>query len=103
MNKEMVREWLVNYVATLLEASPQAIDPAAPFADYGLESGMTMGLVGELEEWLGYELPLSVLWRFPSIELLSENIHTMGEASSDLRSAQGITGVVGRQHPPAPR
>ena len=71
------KEWLVKYVSDLLRIQPTEVDTSAPFDEYGLDSGISMGLLAEFERWSGSELPLSFLEHSPSIDELAASAATM--------------------------
>ncbi|MBV9507111.1 MAG: acyl carrier protein [Acidobacteriia bacterium] len=66
-----ISRWLAIAVAEKIEVSPDDLDPRRPFSEYGLGSAEAVVLVGELQEWLGRELPATLLWEFASIAKLS--------------------------------
>jgi acyl carrier protein len=61
-------------LAQELEASEATLDPTARFASYGLDSMSALVLTGELEEWLGLELPSTLVWDFPSARELAVHL-----------------------------
>ncbi|HUF60753.1 MAG TPA: AMP-binding protein [Verrucomicrobiales bacterium] len=63
-----VRPWLVSRLAHHLHLSPELIDHATPFAQYGLDSSVALGITGELQDELGVELPPTLLWDYPTID-----------------------------------
>ena len=67
---EAIREWLVIYLADLLEVSADDIDTEVPFDSYGLDSSAAIGLTGDLEDWLGKEVDPILLYDYPTIEAL---------------------------------
>ena len=69
--QETIKNWLINYLAQLTEVPAREIDTKATFSEYGLESGIAMGLVGDFEKWLNVELPIDVLFDHPSVEALT--------------------------------
>lgn len=69
-----IQHWLVARVAALLEETEGDIDITLPFSYYVLDSVSTVGLTGELQEWLGIKLPPTLLWDYPSIELLARHL-----------------------------
>lgn len=48
-----VQNWIVTYVADLLEVDADDIDPTVPFDRYGLDSASAVGMTGDIENWLG--------------------------------------------------
>jgi phthiocerol/phenolphthiocerol synthesis type-I polyketide synthase C len=64
-------DWLVSHVAQRLTLPPEEIDPREPLASYGLSSTEGVALSGDLEEWLGRDLPATLVWDYPTIEKLA--------------------------------
>ncbi len=69
---ENIQAWLIAHLATVLDISPTEINIHEPFDRYGLDSLAAITLTGELEEWLDQELPVTLAWDYPNIELLSQ-------------------------------
>lgn len=67
-----IRSWMVNYLSDLLEIDADDVDVTIPFDRYGLDSSAAVGLTGELEDWLGKEVPPTLLYDYPTIESLVE-------------------------------
>ena len=66
-----IEDWIVAYVADLLEIDSEEIDPALPFDRYGLDSSAAVGLTGDLEDWLGIEIDPTLLYDYPTIDSLA--------------------------------
>ncbi len=62
-----VAEWLRGELASKLELSEQEIAVTDTFEAAGLDSVQAVELTGRLGEWLGVELPDSLLFDFPTI------------------------------------
>jgi acyl carrier protein len=75
---QRIADWLSARVAEWLGIPADEIDPRTPFSRYGLSSADAVALVGDLEQWLGRELPATLLWDYPSVARLSA--HLAGEA-----------------------
>jgi acyl carrier protein len=71
---QRIADWLSARVAQWLGVPADEIDPRTPFSRYGLSSADAVTLVGELEEWLGRELPVTLLWDYPSVARLSAHL-----------------------------
>jgi acyl carrier protein len=67
-----IKSWVVAYLADLLETDEDEIDVTIPFDRYGLDSSAAVGLTGELEDWLGREVPPTLLYDYPTVESLVE-------------------------------
>jgi acyl carrier protein len=65
-----IQDWIVAYLADLLEKEPEEVDITIPFDRYGLDSTAAVGLTGDLEDWLGTELNPTLLYNYPTVEAL---------------------------------
>ncbi len=65
-----IRDWLVSYLANLLEIRVDKISTTTNFDHYGLDSVAAVTLSGDLAEWLGCELDPALLYDYPTIELI---------------------------------
>ena len=71
-----IQEWIVSYLAELLEIDPNEVNVTIPFDRYGLDSSVAIGLTGDLEDWLGRKLDPTLLYDYPTIEGLAQHIST---------------------------
>ncbi len=62
-----IESWMVERLAALMELGHDEIDVRIPIERFGLDSRSTVGMTGELEDWLGIELPATLLWDYPTI------------------------------------
>lgn len=69
-----IQDWLIAYLAQLLEVDPDEIDPQTPFERYGLDSSALVVLSGDLQEWLKCKLDPTLLYDYPTIESLAEHL-----------------------------
>lgn len=67
-----IETWLVAYIARELKVEPDTIDVHAPLAEQGLGSRQAIIMAGDLEDWLGREIPDTLVWDFPSIRGVAE-------------------------------
>lgn len=77
-----IQDWIVSYLAELLETDPEEVNVTIPFDRYGLDSSAAVGLTGDLEDWLGMgiELDPTLLYDYPTIEALVK--HLSGQLSA---------------------
>jgi acyl transferase domain-containing protein/acyl carrier protein len=66
-----IQIWLVSQLSAIIEVAPQLIDIREPFSSYGLTSKDAICLSGDLEEWLGRELPPTIVYNYPDIASLA--------------------------------
>lgn len=66
-----IETWLVNQLAKQLSLAPQSIKVEEPLTRYGLDSIDSVTIVGDMEDWLGVDLPSTLLWDYPTIEKAS--------------------------------
>ena len=71
-----IQEYLVSYLAKLLEIEPDNIEITTPFARYSLDSVVSVALIGDLEEWLERELNPTLIYDYPTIEALAQHLST---------------------------
>ncbi|QSJ17773.1 acyl carrier protein [Nostoc sp. UHCC 0702] len=72
LTEPQIREWLVSYLADLLEIQPDKVDVETTFARYGLDSSTAVVLAGDLETWLGKEIEPTILYDYPTIADLAQ-------------------------------
>jgi acyl carrier protein len=68
---EAIQEWLIGYLARLLDLDPDDIGVTSPFTRYGLDSSSTIILTGDLMEWLGCEIAPDEVYQYPTVESLA--------------------------------
>lgn len=75
-----IQDWIVNYLADLLEIEPDEVDVTIPFDRYGLDSSAAVGMTGDLETWLGRELDPTLLYDYPTVEALVQHISSQSRS-----------------------
>lgn len=76
-----IQDWIVSYLAELLEIEPDEVNVTIPFDRYGLDSSAAVGMTGDLEDWLGREIDPTVLYDYPTVDALAKHL------SSELSKA----------------
>ena len=77
-----IQDWIVSYVADLLEVDSDEIDVTIPFDRYGLDSSAAVGMTGDLEEWLERDLDPTLLYDYPTIEALVQHLSSQLKTKS---------------------
>jgi acyl carrier protein len=73
-SEQELREWLVTFVADVLDVSRDEVDPNAFWESLGVDSAMTLVLVADLSVVLGSEVrPIEVLEN-PTINAVVEHM-----------------------------
>ncbi len=68
--EEDIQAWLVSYLADLLDMDSDEIDITLPFNRYDIDSSASVGMTGDLEKCFGRKLEATLLYDYPTIELL---------------------------------
>jgi acyl carrier protein len=74
-----IQSWLITNISSVVEVDPQTIDIRKPLEYYGMDSMQAMHLSGDLEDWLGRQLSPTVVWDYPTIELLARHLAENGQ------------------------
>src|SRR6266446_10529579 len=72
LHANTIQSWLTTHLAEQLGLSTEDIDMRRPFTEYGLDSMVGVFLAGDLEAWLGLKLSATVLWEYPTTEMLAQ-------------------------------
>jgi acyl carrier protein len=75
-----IREWLTAYVAEAVDMDASAIDAHAPFERVGLDSSSIVGMSGDLEQWLGFEVDPTLPYDYPTVESLAGHLAQLSQA-----------------------
>ncbi|MGH8641527.1 MAG: acyl carrier protein [Burkholderiales bacterium] len=68
---ENIQEWLIQYLADVLDMAPDDIGTTTPFGRFGLDSAATIILAGDLMEWLGCHIESDVVYQYPTVQSLA--------------------------------
>lgn len=74
VGEEVIHSWLVERVAERLGVAVRQVDSRASLAHYGFDSAQILGLMGELEAWLGRRLDPTLLYEYPTIDALARHL-----------------------------
>jgi len=69
-----IQHWLINAIAKRMNADPASIKIDVCFDDFGLDSLAAVELSGNLGDWLGRDLPGTLLFEYPTIRELSHHL-----------------------------
>lgn len=71
-----IEAWLTRHVSETLRMPPDTVDPHRTFEQFGMGSLEGVGMVAELEEWLGRPLDATITWDYPTISALAAHLAT---------------------------
>src|SRR5713226_7592684 len=71
---ETIQAWIILRLSEATGVKPDQIDPRYPFTSFGLDSLTAFNLTGDLADWLGRDLPATLLWDYPTIASLSDHL-----------------------------
>jgi acyl carrier protein len=70
----LIKAWLIDWLAQELGFDREKIDPRESFLSYGMDSVQAMTMVGDLEANLEVRLPPTLAWDYPDIDALSAHL-----------------------------
>lgn len=82
-----LRSWVVSWLAGRLRIPVSQIESGRSFADHGLDSVASVELAKALTDKLGCDLEETLLWNFPTIDALVEQLARRGPAGEIRRPA----------------
>jgi acyl carrier protein len=71
---EDIRAYVVAHLAKSLSIAPESLDPVRPFSELGFDSMQAVQFSANLEDWLKVKLSPTLLWEFPNVNDLSEEL-----------------------------
>ena len=77
LSAEQIQNWLVSYMANILDITTDQVDITMLFDEYGLDSSMIIGMIGDLETWLGCNLDPTLVYDYSTIEDLAEHLNSV--------------------------
>jgi len=69
-----IRNWLIESVSKKLKVDPKTLRTDVMFDEYGLDSVAAVSLSGALSEWLGRDLPGTLLYDYSTINELAAHL-----------------------------
>ena len=84
MNADALEAWIITKIARELKMDAGQVGRTVLFTSHGLDSLALLTLTGELAEMLGRDLPTTLVWEYPTIELLARHLAAPTDASDDV-------------------
>ena len=70
--QEEVQGWIIQWLEDNAGVLRETIELDKPFADYRLDSLTAVEFSEDVEEWLGIQLTVTVLWNHPTISKMTQ-------------------------------
>lgn len=86
-----IRSWLLDRIGGELNISSAKVDPQKPFVEYGIDSASAVGVVADLEDFLGRALDPNLFYTYPTIDELVVYLTADEGSASPLRDEQAAT------------
>jgi len=71
---DQILAWCASFIARQTQIPPAEIGNDVEFDDFGLDSALVTTMLIELEEWLGVDLPPSLVFEQPTLHRLSRAV-----------------------------
>ena len=69
-----IEHWIIAKLSEALGVTPAEIDVHESLDNYGLGSIQAVSFAGDLEDWLGRDLPATLLWDYATIGALAAHL-----------------------------
>ncbi|MGW3075642.1 acyltransferase domain-containing protein [Kitasatospora sp. NPDC001132] len=83
-----VTDFLLSRFAELLDVSANSVDRWAPMHRYGLDSLKSVNLAAALSEFLGWQVPATWMWQYPTVDGLARALVDGPRAAEPARSTE---------------
>ena len=70
-----IRDWLIERVAFYLQRTAEAVQPAVPLVELGLDSVYALTLCGDVEDRLGLIVMPTLAWDYPTVDAIAAHLH----------------------------
>jgi phthiocerol/phenolphthiocerol synthesis type-I polyketide synthase C len=87
--RRAVVDWLSTWLARKLKIAREDIGLETPFSEYGLDSLGAIEIAGELAQWLGRDLPETLLYEHTTITQLADHLADATRGRADRVSGFG--------------
>lgn len=81
-NRQVVQDWLVSYVAAVVDVAPDAVTLDTPFHELGVDSAEVVIMTGVMEEEFAVELDAELPFKHPTIAGLLDALEERGVVSA---------------------
>lgn len=72
--EDRIVAWCTQYIAKVLALDPATIGDTDDLARFGLDSSIATSMVFDMEEWLGTDIPISILFEQNSLRAIAAEV-----------------------------
>jgi acyl carrier protein/thioesterase domain-containing protein len=90
MNTDTIETWMTQNIAEALQCPETSLDRELPLTALGLDSVSILGLAGELAEFTKQDIPVSLVWEYPTIASLSAQLATLVAEQSTPQNSTDV-------------
>lgn len=73
-SRDDIRMWLTKRIGEEIRRPPEKLDPNKPFTEYGIDSAAAVGVVADLEDFLGRPLDPTLFYTNPTVQELADHL-----------------------------
>lgn len=84
-----IAAWLAKWLGDAFQRPAAEIKPADQFSEFGMDSVRAVMLINALEDWLGLELPPTLIWDTPGIGQMAAHLAALAAARAAKRPSHG--------------
>jgi acyl-CoA synthetase (AMP-forming)/AMP-acid ligase II/alkylation response protein AidB-like acyl-CoA dehydrogenase/acyl carrier protein len=84
-----ISAWLADWLGQAFDRPASDIGAADMFSEFGMDSVRAMMLISALEDWLGVDLPPTLIWDYPSVGAAARHLADLAAASAGPPAAAG--------------
>jgi acyl carrier protein len=78
---EEIQRWIVRHLSESLAVPPETIKRSGVFNELGVDSTIGIEMTGSLSDWLALELDPTVVYDFPTVTLLANQLYRLATAN----------------------
>ena len=93
--QEEVQEWIVQWLVDIAAVTRESIELDKSFSDYHLDSLTAVEFSDDVHEWLGLNLPATVIWNHPTLADMTRYLSAKsnGKTEEELRPVPSVEAV----------
>jgi acyl carrier protein len=89
VDQRSIAAWMCAHIAQVLELDVSEIDEQKSFEALGLDSVATVGMSGDLSDWLGWRVNPNLSYDYPSVQALSVFLADEAARRGSLNEIEG--------------